>query len=328
MNQILLYAIVLLVGFIAITLVYILWVSKFKLFSDEQLINSQPYILMIFGASYLVFSIYISFFAFDKIFPENASFHGIYVDRIFIVTLIPTGIVFLITHILLFYFPYKFRASLNIGAAYIRNNLKLELIWSTIPLVTFIILFVWGQTVWAKMHSPSDKTLVIEVVAEQFNWFVRYPGKDGKLGAYNVKLIDSENDLGIDFRDKYSYDDFLPIQLHIPKNKKVKIIFRAKDVIHSFFIPHMKIKMDLVPGMPTSTNFMATVSTYQMRKIKNNPDFNYEIACAELCGRMHFAMKMILVVDEPEDYDKWFNSQVPWSEQHESYIEKMNAFTK
>src|SRR5690554_5254576 len=128
MIQILIYTIVILVGIIMIAVFYFMRISNFRFFSEEQLIRSQPYIWIVFGTLFLTFAIYLCFFAFDKIFPENASFQGMLVERMFYITLVPTGIVFLVTHILLFYIPYKHRSSLNKNAAYIIHNIKLELI--------------------------------------------------------------------------------------------------------------------------------------------------------------------------------------------------------
>ena len=111
----------------------------------------------------------------------------------------------------------------------------------------------------------------------------------------------------------------------IPKGKEVLIKIRAKDVLHSLYIPHFRVKMDAVPGMPTQFKFVATKTTEEMRDELNNPNFNYELACAELCGQAHFSMKMIVVVEEPAAYEKWKKGQEAWLKQNPDYLEKVPA---
>jgi cytochrome c oxidase subunit 2 len=167
---------------------------------------------------------------------------------------------------------------------------------------------------------------VIEVVGQQFAWTVRYPGvKDNKLGNCNYKLIDAVNEFGLDLTDKNSFDDFKSLELHIPKNKEVLIKIRAKDVLHSFYLPHFRVKMDAVPGMPTQFKFTATKTTQEMRDELNNQNFNYELACAELCGKAHFSMRMVVIVEEPKTYEEWKQSQEAWLKQNPDYLKKVPA---
>ena len=171
-----------------------------------------------------------------------------------------------------------------------------------------------GLRVWTKItaDAPQDAE-VVEIMGKQFAWSVRYPGvDDNQLGGYNFKLMDDANGnpMGVDFADEKSFDDFSnSSELHIPKGKPVLLKIRARDVLHSVFIPHMRVKMDAVPGMPTKFWFVAEKSTDEMRKDLGKENFNYEIACTEICGRSHFGMKLLLVVDEPAEYEKWKRSQ-------------------
>ena len=142
---------------------------------------------------------------------------------------------------------------------------------------------------------------------------MRYAGADEKLGRADFRLINSDNEMGIDVLDPHSKDDVLPLQMHLPKNREIRIVLRSKDVIHSFFIPQFRMKMDAVPGMTTEMHFIPTTTTNEMRAKLNNPNFDYEVACAELCGRMHFGMKMILIVDEPAVFEKWYHAQQSWT---------------
>jgi cytochrome c oxidase subunit 2 len=225
-----------------------------------------------------------------------------------------TGAAFVLTHVLLFYFVFRFRRKQHTKASHIRDSARLEVIWTSIPAICFLGLFIWSQVLWNKGLPTPDSGLKIEVVGEQFNWKVRYPGPDRVLGKASFRSITPDNPLGIDRGDSSSWDDFVPVQMHVPKGRKTTLIFRSKDVIHSFYIPLFRTKMDAVPGMFTTMQFTPLYTTDEMRQSRNDPSFNYEIACAELCGRLHFAMKMILVVDEPEEFDRWYSHQQPWVE--------------
>src|SRR5690606_27038141 len=136
----------------------------------------------------------------------------------------------------------------------------------------------------------------------QFAWAFRYAGEDNKLGAFNYQLMDPTNLMGIDFSDANAFDDFMPREITLPKGKPVEIKIRARDVLHSVYLPHFRQKMDAMPGMPTRMWFIPTKTTAEMRDELKNPDFNYELACAEVCGRGHFSMRLTVVVLEPEEY--------------------------
>ena len=122
---------------------------------------------------------------------------------------------------------------------------------------------------------------------------------------------------------KNSFDDFKSLELHLPANKEILLKIRAKDVLHSVFLPHFRVKMDAVPGMPTQFKFTVTKTTQQMRDELGNPNFNYELACAEICGRGHFSMKMSVVVEDEESYEKWKASQEAWLKQNPDYLKKV-----
>lgn len=248
----------------------------------------------------------------DRFLPAAVARPTDAITPLFNVTTMLTGLAFFLTQALLFFFAFRFRTRQYSQAKYTTGNLKLELVWTLIPATTFIALFAWGQALWTKLTQEPDNTLEIEVVAEQFVWRMRYPGEDGELGRAGFTWISNDNPLGMDFSDPHTRDDFVPLQMHIPKNRPIKVLLRSKDVIHDFYIPHFHTKMDAVPGLTTALHFEATTSTTEMREKLQDPDFNYEVACAELCGRMHFAMKFILVVDEPATFDEWYHNQQSW----------------
>jgi len=269
----------------------------------------QPILFVIFGIVLLI-GLFSSTIYYSGQFLSFQALPGTSTIPLFMVTTILTVLAFLITHILLFVFVYKFRSRSGHIATPIRGNLKLELMWTIFPALMFITLFLWSQSLWNEIKKTAvEDKLVIEVMAEQFNWNTRYGGVDQKLGRSAFRFISDENAMGIDRSDPNSEDDFIPLQMHIPKNQTVTLLLHSKDVIHSFYIPSFGTKMDAVPGMTTSMHFKALYSTDEMRKKLNDNEFNYEVACAELCGKMHFAMKLILIVDEREQFDTWYASQ-------------------
>lgn len=253
--------------------------------------------------------------------PKSASEHGVDTDYMFWFSMILIIIAFLITNALLFIFPYKYQYKEDRKAHYYPDNHTLELVWTIIPAVVLMVLLFWGLKLWTGItgEAPAESE-VIEVMGKQFAWQVRYPGKDKKLAKYNFKRIDAINEFGIVVEDKNSQDDFIPRELHLPKGKPVLLKIRARDVIHSVFLPHFRVKMDAVPGMQTSFWFTPTTSTKEMRAKLNNPNFNYELACTEVCGRGHFAMRFLVVVDEPAEYAKWVAEQKSWKSQNEEYF--------
>ena len=261
------------------------------------------------------------FFSTPDMLPESASEHGVETDQLFRVVLGVILIPFTFLNILLFYAAFRFRHREGKPAQFYPKNNRLEVIWTTVPGIVFTILIVLGISEWDDIKSPApDDAEVVEVMGYQFAWAIRYPGQDETLGERDYRLIDTDNLFGMDFTDASSFDDFTPMQLHIPKGKPVLLKIFSRDVIHSVFLPHFRVKMDAVPGMPTRFWFTPRYTTEEMREKTGNPDFNYEMACTEVCGRGHFAMRMVVVVDEPEDYEAWKSEQQTWLQQHPEYL--------
>ncbi len=253
-----------------------------------------------------------------------ASIHGVEVDRIFWITMIVTGVVFVVTQILLFYFSYHYRYREDRKALYYPDNSRLEVVWTIIPAIVLSLLVFSGWKVWTDITAAAPEDAEeIEILGYQFAWTARYPGKDDQLGNFDYRLIDAENQWGMDFTDRSSFDDFSPLEIHIPKGKPVLFKIRARDVLHSVYIPEFRLKQDAVPGMPTRFWFVATKSTAEMREETGDPDFNYHIYCTEVCGRGHFSMRVRLVVDELEDYMAWKAEQQPWLQANPDYLAKV-----
>jgi cytochrome c oxidase subunit 2 len=259
----------------------------------------------------------------------SASQHGPIIDKVFNVTLFFTGIVFVITHILLFYFGWKYSAKKGRKALFIPHDNKLEIIWTAIPAVVMTFLVVGGLDAWNEIMADvndGDDYMEIEATGFQFGWNLRYPGNDGLIGEKNYKLITSENPLGQNWKDVKNHDDFLASELVLPVGQKIRVRITAQDVLHNFYLPHFRVKMDAVPGMPTYFVFTPTKTTEEYRaELKkfseyNVPDpadpakmlwetFDYELACSELCGRGHYSMKRPVKIVSQEEYDTWLATQ-------------------
>lgn len=269
-----------------------------------------------------------SFTHFEGYTLPIASVHGAWTDTLFWITMGVTVVAFVIISIVMFVFIYQYRYRPGNKAHFFPDNHYLELAWTIIPAIVLAVLIFTGLRAWNDITSPASKDAeVIEIIGQQFNWTTRYPGvKDNTLGKVNFKLIDNfGNEFGLDLTDKNTFDDFKSLELHIPKDKEVLLIIRAKDVLHSVFLPHFRAKMDAVPGMPTQFKFIATKTTQEMRDELGNPNFNYELACTEVCGRGHFSMKMTVVVDDEETFEQWKKSQETWLKQNPDYLKKVPA---
>jgi cytochrome c oxidase subunit 2 len=270
-----------------------------------------------------------SFIVYKKDFlPEASSVHGKETDYWFWVSMIVIMIGFFIVNTFLFLFSYLYRHNKNRKVTFYTHNNNLEIIWTTVPAIVMAGLVFSGLRVWTKITSEAPANAEqIDIMGKQFGWTVRYAGvDDNQFGKYNYKLMDDAggNPMGVDFSDPNSFDDFSNAsEMHIPKGKPVLLKIRARDVLHSVFIPHMRVKMDAVPGMPTKFWFVADKSTADMRAELGKPEFNYEIACTEICGRSHFGMKLLLVVDEPADYEKWKKSQKPLLTENPDLLNKV-----
>ena len=269
--------------------------------------------------------------------PEAASAHGSEIDFLFWLTMAIIGFAFFATHVLLFWFPFKYQYKESRSAYFYPHNDKLEIIWTIIPALVMTVLVISGYVVWSDVTAPApQESVAIEIMGKQFNWEVRYGGSDKVLGRHDYKKIDGTNSMGIDFRDPNSIDDFIARDIHLPKGQPVLLNIRSRDVLHSVFMPHFRVKMDAVPGMPTKFWFTPTKTTTEMRaELSNDPvwqeidpntgeprfmNFNYELACTEVCGGSHFAMKKIIVVEEATEFDQWYKEQESWASKNKDYL--------
>lgn len=293
--------------------------------SEDQLVtksnNVNAVLMIVFMVLFFGLSAWYSWAHYDSYAPPVGSEHGELTDKLFWRTMWITGIVFTLTNVLLFVFSYKYRYREGNKAEFYPHNNKLELIWTGVPAIVLTWLVISGWMAWSDITSqaPEDAEQ-IEIMGYQFAWSIRYGGMDNEVGDYDYRLIDAVNAHGQDFSDRANFDDFNNQSLVIPKGRPVLLKIRARDVLHSVFMPQMRLKMDAVPGMPTQFWFVANKTTEEMRVEEGNPDFNYELACTEICGRGHFSMKKVVTVLEPEEYDKWKAEQKSWLSKNPDYL--------
>lgn len=300
--------------------------------------NRQGVYMMVFLVFFLIFCVACSLYYKDWILwygpHTSASVHGIELDSLFNTTLFFTGIVFVITHILLFYFAYKYRYQKGRKALYMPHDNTVELIWTIIPAIVMSFLVVRGLAAWNTAMAdigPDEDHIEIEAMGQQFAWLIRYPGADGALGTRNYKKFTATNPFGQEWEDTKNLDDFHPSEIVLPKGKKVRVRITAKDVLHNFDLPHFRVKMDAIPGLPTYFVFTPRLTTKEYReRLKKSPHyqgpsdpedpesppmweaFEFELACAELCGIGHYSMRRVVRIVEEDEYEEWLSQQKSW----------------
>ena len=230
-------------------------------------------------------------------FPRGITEHAPAYDQQFMLTIVVVGMAFVTAQAALGYaiWRYSSKGDRAERAVYTHGNNRLEMLWTGITAVIFIGVALLGQRVWARLHfyeAPPGSTQ-IHVVAQQFQWNFHYPGADGQFGHTDPKLIkDSElNFVGLDDKDPAAHDDQVVTTLVIPVNRPAELTLRSKDVTHSLWVPETRFKQDLVPGMNITVHY-TPVETGK-----------FELACAELCGQLHYKMKSYLVVVTEQEYD-------------------------
>lgn len=242
-------------------------------------------------------------------FPVDVATHGPAIDHLFTLTFLITGAIFVLAQMGLAYLVWRYRDRGDAWkATYSRGPMKLELTWTLIALILFIGLDFMGYRTWARMHYTGCQAgaMLIEVWGEQFAWYFRYSGPDGRFGPIHPALMDDgmANYLGLDrLHDPASKDDIVTATLGIPVDRPVELILRSKDVIHSLFIPELRIKQDLVPGMEIPIHFTAT------RDALNHDGGRYEIVCTQLCGMGHYKMRAFLQVMTEQKFEQWLKEE-------------------
>jgi cytochrome c oxidase subunit 2 len=217
--------------------------------------------------------------------PKDVSEHGHKIDHLFYFILFLTGAVFIATEVALFLFFWRYDAAKNPQPPrFTHGSHSLEVVWTILPAATLLFIAIYQIGAWAeaKMDNPAGGPAgtkpLCEVIARQWDWRLRYPGPDGELGTKD--------------------DLHLVGDMHVPVGETVLIHLKSQDVLHSFFLPNLRVKQDAVPGMSIPVWFKAMEEGQ-----------NYDIVCAELCGGGHYRMKGRLTVESREKFEAWIAEQ-------------------
>ena len=301
--------------------------------------------------AFLIFIYAITLFSFwkwgDVLLPDASSEHGLEYDNLMWISFAIIFFTQTITQALLHYFAYKYRGEKGKKALFYADNDRLEAIWTIIPVIALAGLILYGLYTWTDIMTveENDDALVVELYAQQFNWKARYAGDDRVLGDANVRFLqdfDGKNLVGIDATDPNGFDDVVVQELHLPAGREVIFKMRSQDVLHSAYMPHFRAQMNCVHGMITEFAFTPTVTTEEMRqtddikaKVKKinairreNSQallakgeealepyvFDYLLLCNKICGASHYNMQMKIVVETPEEFEKWMTDQQTFAE--------------
>ncbi len=216
----------------------------------------------------------------DWSLPPNWSTQGVPIDRLFWIIFWITAVAFVLVELGVIWFVIRYRGREGRQATYTHGNNTLEVVWTVFPAIVLVALGIYSGRIWAGIRYPDsfpDDALTLGVTAKQFEWNVTYPGADMELGTP---------------------DDFtIRNQFHIPAYRKVVVRLESEDVLHSFFLPQLRVKQDAVPGMTIPIWFEATQPA------------EFQITCAELCGLGHYRMRGSVKVYDPDEYDVWYGEQ-------------------
>ena len=287
-------------------------------------------------------------------FPKDASLNGYKTDVLNGCLHILMLILFVCWGIFLIYVLIKFSSSNNPKASYdgIKGKFSKYAEGGVIAFEAFLLFALaipgYAALKYDGLDIQNDSDLEIRVIAQQFQWNIHYPGEDGIFGQTYADSVDDggQNFIGLS-RLGHGADDIVTMnQLHVPKNKKIKIRLSSRDVIHSFFLPEMRVKQDAVPGMEIPIYFTANMSSDEYLEYLKKEDLNrynnkldkdqktynmlsepirdtyyrgYQIACAQLCGNSHYFMKGYMTVHEQEDFNQWLDSNKPEEEEEEEW---------
>jgi len=226
------------------------------------------------------------------------------IDTTIILTFWVTGGVFVAICLFMAYCVWRYRYRPDRRAEYEPENKKLEWRLTWLTSLGVAVLLAPGLLVWNQFVTVPKNAFNVEVVAYQWGWNYRLPGEDSILGKTDAKLVSYENPYGLNLNDPNGKDDIIvqDADLHLQIDQPVKINLRSLDVIHNFYVPQFRAKMDTLPGI---------VSYYWFTPTKTG---KYEILCAEFCGTGHYAMRGTVLVDEKKDYNDWLAQQITFEQ--------------
>ena len=222
-----------------------------------------------------------------------------YIDDTIIITFWITGVVFTAIVLFMAYCVFRFRHQEGRQAAYRPENKTLEWWLAIGTAVGVAAMLTPGLFVWSQFVTVPKGASEVEVVGQQWQWTFRLPGQDGRLGTSDTRNVSTDNPLGLNRSDPNGQDDVVIDggELHLPLGKPVKVLLRSIDVVHDFYVPEFRAKMDLMPGL---------VTYFWITPIRTG---TFEILCAGFCGVGHPQMRGSVVVEEESDYQTWLQKQ-------------------
>lgn len=221
-------------------------------------------------------------------------------DEALIITFWITGVAFVVLNLFMAFAVWKYRYDKDRRAEYEPENTRLELGLTVFTTVGVVGMLAPGLLAWFDYITVPDDAAVVEVIGQQWDWSYRFPGADGVLGTTDARFFNVDNTFGLNPEDPYGKDDIViqENELHLPVDQPYKVLLRSKDVLHNFYVPQFRAKMDMVPGLVSYLWFTPTkVGTY-------------EIICAEYCGTGHAQMRGIVVIDEQTEFQAWLDDQI------------------
>ncbi len=235
-------------------------------------------------------------------YPDPISTIAPVIDQQSNLTMWIGGSIFFLAQIILGLLIFKFRDR-GQTAEFSHGNTTLEITWTAATAVVFVGLAILGRSAWADLHfvGAAPDAIKVEVTAAQFEWQFRYAGPDNKFGTTDPALVSEAtgNPLGLDYDEPAAQDDVVMPVMAIPVNREVEVTLRSKDVIHNFFVPNLRIKQDVVPGLAIPIHFTT------------NKTGEYEVACFELCGLGHYRMRSTMTVMSDQDFNQWLRDNAP-----------------
>ena len=227
-----------------------------------------------------------------------------YIDTTLIITFWITGTVFVAVVLFTAYCVYRFRHGTAERPHYEPENKKLEWTLTIATAVGVAAMLAPGLFVWRQFVTVPDEATDVEIVGQQWGWSFRLPGGDGRLGTSDIRHITAENPLGLNPNDARAKDDVVIASddLHLMIGKPVKVLLRSTDVLHNFYVPEFRGKMDMVPG---------SVTYFWLTPTRTG---TFDILCAELCGVGHPQMRGAVVVEDEASYEAWLRKQQTFAE--------------
>ncbi|PYR75528.1 MAG: cytochrome c oxidase subunit II [Acidobacteria bacterium] len=215
------------------------------------------------------------------IFPEEASTLAGRTDHLLFFLLGLSGFMTAIIAFLILWFGIRYRRRPdNERATQVHGSYRLEIAWSVVPLLIFMVAYAWGASVYFWAYTPPPDALAVYGVGKQWMWKFQHLSGQREIN-----------------------------ELHVPVARPVKVLLTSQDVIHSFFVPEFRVKQDAIPGLTIPIWFIPNVTTAEMREKTGNPNFQYEIACAQLCGLGHYRMRGFVTVLSAEEFQKWMDDE-------------------